>query len=68
MYIIQNLNFLFSNYPTSAEINVLLDITSYSITLPSFKCSQSVSSLKVKDFLFILSTTVTVSRTLFLEE
>jgi hypothetical protein len=67
MYILQNLNLWFSNYPTIVEINVLLDITSYSLTLPTFKCSQGISSLKVKYFLYFQQQYI-FSRILFLEE
>lgn len=62
MYILQNLI-----NPTIAENNVLLDISSYSLTLPTFNCSWIISSLKVKYLLYFHKHYV-LSRILFHEE
>lgn len=68
MYILQNLiNHRILNYPIIAENNVLLDISLYSLTLPTFKCSQNISSLKVKYLLYFHKHYV-LSQTLFHEE
>jgi len=68
-YILQNLiNLGILDYPTIAENNVLLNIPSHSLTLlPTFNCSQSNSSLKVKYLLFFHKQYI-LSRILFHEE
>jgi hypothetical protein len=68
MYILQNLiNLGILNYPTITENNVLLDITMYSLTLPTFNFSQTISSLKLKYLLFFQKQYI-LCRILFHEE